>query len=156
MSHSHFVRTAWRKLVIGATPCVCGSGAAPLLQWHNPTNQSHHPDRIGACAVILIAFQHYCNLPLASSLSQSLPPPPRSVLISCPSPLLTYAPGPPGPSRGPPVDHHFHSSFIAPAYTGPVFHCPPLSSFHLSSILLTSVGSIFVIPSALYTPPALR
>ena len=96
------------------------------------------------------------------------PTPPRSVLIRRPAPYypMPSTPHPPPPFNHPraiqappvvpPVDHHFRSSFIAPAYTGPVFHCPPLSSFRLSSVLLTSVGSTFVIPSALHTPPALR
>ena len=52
-----------------------------------------------------------------------------------------------------PVDHHFHSDFISPAYTGPVFHCLPLSPFHPSSVLLTSVGSTFVIPFCFLTLP---
>ena len=130
MSHSHFVRTAWRKLVIGATPCVCGSGAAPLLQWHNPTNQSHHPDRIGACSVILIAFQHHCNLPLASSLSQSLPPPP-------PPPPPTPPPPPNPPPFGsnqlslPPIN-------LCPRPSGPLpwSPCRPPLPFQLHSSCL--------------------
>ena len=52
-----------------------------------------------------------------------------------------------------PVDHHFRSGFISLAYTGPAFHCPPLSTFPPSSVLLTSVGSAFVIPFCFQTFP---
>ena len=111
------------------------------------------------------AFQHYNNLPLASSLSQSLYSSPQalhppSVLIRRPSPYYPMPPTPtlphptsfsprpsgPFPCMVSPVDHHFRSGFISLAYTGSFFHCPPLSPFRPSSVLLTSVGSAFIIP----------
>ena len=61
------------------------------------------------------AFQHYCNIPLASSLSQSLysspkPYPPLSVLIRRPSSPPCYhmprLPPPPFPPSSRPVDGH--------------------------------------------------
>ena len=117
------------------------------------------------------AFQHYRDLPLASSLSQSLysspkpyPPfgsnpsyiPPTTLGPRLPPPLcpLHSGPGLLGPSTPPaalPVDHTFRFGSPTIAYTG------LLLSFAVrpSSVLLTSVGPGFVIPSAFYTPPAL-
>ena len=127
--------------------------------------------RIVSCAV-LSAFQHYSNLPLASSLSQSLYSSPRSyplpswVLIRRPSPLLPFAPDsliplPPFILAWAfwtlpvtlPVNHTFHFSSLFTAYTGPVIHCLPLCPFRPSSVFQTSVCPGFLIPFAFYTPP---
>ena len=76
--------------------------------------------------------------PVAILLPQALPPPP-SVLIRRPSPLLPYAPDSllPLPPLHPdrafwtlpvtlPVNHTFHFGSPSTAYTGPVIHCLPV------------------------------
>ena len=122
-----------------------------------------------------IPFQHYSNLPLASSLShslysspQALPPPPLSVLIHSPSHYYPMPQLPPPPSSfipawalwtlpvTLPVNHAFHFGSPSTAYTGPVIHCLSLCPYRPSSVLQTSVGPGPLICSAFYTPPALN
>ena len=124
------------------------------------------------------AFQHYHNITLASSLSQSLyspppPPPPRSYppfgsnpsslrpTTLCPDSRLPPPPLHPGPGLLDlpvtlPVNHAFHFSSPSTAYTGPVIHCLSPCPYRPPSVLQTSVGPGLLIPSAFYTPPALN
>ena len=130
-------------------------------------------DRIGSCAVLLIAGLHISALeqPPTGFLPKPVaipPPPPRpyplSVLIRRPSPLLPYAPSsllPPPPfppSSLPvtlPVNHTFHFGSPSPPTLVPSFTVSPCP-FRPSSVLQTSVGPGLLIPSAFYTPPALN
>ena len=110
------------------------------------------------------AFQHYSNLPLASSISQSLYSsphalPPLSDLICRHSPLLPFALPPFIPAQAfwtlpvvLPANHTFHFGSSSTAYTGTVIHCLLLCPFRPLSILQTSVGSGLLIPFTFYTP----
>ena len=112
------------------------------------------------------AFQHYGNIPLASSPSQSLysPPPPPPPPQPYPHfgynpsslPLLPYAldsllpPFPPSSRPRPSGPFHFGSP--STAYTGPCHSLSPPCLFRPSSVLQTSVDPGLLIPSAFYTP----
>ena len=121
----------------GASPQITSiARSSHLPPWRAPINQSHRPDPAKTGTVCarcswsqVSTFQHYCNLPLVSSLRQSLyssprpypPPHPLSIRIRRPSPLLPYAPDfllPPSPFIRArafwtlpvtlPVNHTFH------------------------------------------------
>ena len=127
-------------------------------------------DRIVRSWSQVSAFQHYSNLPLASSLSQSLyspiprPYPPFGSNSSslhpttlCPDSLLPLLPVIPTRAFWAlpvtlPVNHTFHFGSPPNAYTGPVIHCLPPCLFRPSSVLQTSAGPGLLIPSAFYTP----
>ena len=129
-----------------------------------PDRRSPHFSTITTSHWLLPWASRYILLP------QALPPPPPSVLIRRPPPYYPMPSTPPYPLPPfshpqalrallmvSPVEYHFRFGFIAPAYTGPVFHCLPVSPFRPSSVLLTSVGSTFIIPFCFFnTPPALR
>ena len=96
----------------------------------------------------------------------ALPPPPLSVLIRRPSPLLPYAPDsllPPtpfhtgpgllDPSSDTPCQPHFPFRFPVHRLHWSRHSLSPPCPFHPSSVLQTSVGPGLLIPSAFYTPP---
>ena len=119
------------------------------------------------------AFQHYSNLPLASSLSQSLyssSPPrpyPRSVLIRRPSPLLPYALDSPLPSTPLPLPRipclHWSRLSLSPAEPLPSVVRPadqcrlniryPLRSLHSPCPTLTPLPPLPITQYPAYSDP---
>ena len=148
--------------------------AHPHESIQSPRSPIAHPHKSKVCAQCswsqVSAFQHYCNLPLTSSPSQSLYPLPQPYppFGSNPSslPLLPYALVSLFPFI---LARAFRTSLVAPSSQPhiplplPVYRlqwfshslCLPPRPFRPSSVLQTSVGLVLLAPTTCYIPPSL-